>query len=143
MILRFTIPGEPVAKGRPRFTRTGRSYNPPKTAKYENLVRLTFDQNYPDWKPLEGGVDLSIRATFPVPKAWSKKKYIAAIQHMIAKITKPDLDNLIKSVSDGLNEVAWKDDAQIYHLEAWKGYGEKPGVEVMIGFDEEDENGNG
>lgn len=37
----FSVPGEPVGKGRPRFTRTGHPYTPGKTGSYESLVRLT------------------------------------------------------------------------------------------------------
>ena len=47
----FQVPGEPVGKGRPRFTRQGRAYTPAKTAKYENLVSLAFQQMYPTKKP--------------------------------------------------------------------------------------------
>lgn len=32
------IPGQPVPKGRPRFTRGGFAYTPDKTRKYEKLV---------------------------------------------------------------------------------------------------------
>lgn len=32
------IPGQPVPKGRPRFTKGGFAYTPDKTRKYEKLV---------------------------------------------------------------------------------------------------------
>lgn len=38
----FSVPGEPVGKGRPRFTRTGHPYTPGKTESYESLVRLAY-----------------------------------------------------------------------------------------------------
>jgi Holliday junction resolvase RusA-like endonuclease len=43
----FTIPGEPVAKGRAKFARRGNfvtTYTPDKTARYENLVKLAAQQ---------------------------------------------------------------------------------------------------
>ena len=40
--LEFTVDGEPVGKGRPRFTRNGHAYTTEKTADYEQLVKLYF-----------------------------------------------------------------------------------------------------
>ena len=138
MKVQFTIPGDPVAKGRPKFTRTGFAYTPQKTARYENLVRLAYAGEYPDRNPSESAVSISIVSTFPVPASWPKKKKLLAIMEKIFKKSRPDLDNLIKSVCDGLNEVAWKDDAQIFELYACKKYGEVPKTEVEIDFIEED-----
>ena len=139
MIVKFTIPGEPVSKGRPRFTRTGFAYTDKRTAKFENLVRLAYSEAYPDRIPSENPVALSVDAYFSIPKSWSKKKKALAADCMIWKTSRPDLDNIVKSVSDGLNEVAWKDDAQIYMLQAWKGFSENPRTEVEIDFKEEED----
>ena len=38
----LTIPGEPVAKGRPRVTNRGITYTPPKTKNYETLVQELY-----------------------------------------------------------------------------------------------------
>jgi len=138
MICEFEVPGDPVAKGRPRFTRTGFAYTPQKTARYENLVRLAYAGKYPDRNPSESAVSLSMVSTFPIPVSWPKKKKLLALLEKIFKKSRPDLDNLIKSVCDGLNEVAWKDDAQIFELYARKKYGEVPRTEVKIDFVEED-----
>ena len=72
----FTVPGVPVAKGRPRVTIRGgrpRAYTPEKTEKYENLVRLAFREEFPDAEPAAGPIILEFRAYFPVPKSFSKK----------------------------------------------------------------------
>jgi Holliday junction resolvase RusA-like endonuclease len=42
------------------------------------------------------------------------------------------VDNLKKFVLDCLNGVAWKDDAQIVKIEAFKAYGETPRTEIVI-----------
>ena len=39
MRIQFTVPGVPVGKGRPRFTRGGHAYTPEKTAAFEEKVR--------------------------------------------------------------------------------------------------------
>ena len=46
--------------------------------------------------------------------------------------TKPDLDNLIKSILDPLNGVFWRDDSIIIKLEATKSYGDTARIEVEI-----------
>lgn len=139
--LEFTVPGEPIGKGRPRFVRaTGRTYTPERTASYENLVRLTYCQAYPDRRvPIQSAVEIIIRAFFRIPESWPKKKKAAALSGELLKVTKPDLDNIIKSVCDGLNGVAWTDDAQIHAINASKDYSATPRVEVSIYYTEEKE----
>lgn len=115
------VSGLPVGKGRPRMTVRGghaRAYTPEKTIRYENLVRTTFVSKYPDFKPLSGHLEVNIGAEFPIPKSWSKKKQGEAFY--VTK--KPDIDNIIKSVFDGLNGVAWTDDSLVSEIHAWKKY---------------------
>lgn len=118
------VPGIPVGKGRPRMTVRGghaTAYTPEKTVRYENLVRTTFVKEYPFAVPLDVPVKVFIGAEFPIPKSWSKKKKASA--KYVTK--KPDIDNIIKSVFDGLNGVAWTDDALVTVLEAGKRYTEE------------------
>lgn len=129
----FIVAGEPKGKGRPRFSRkTGRAYTPPQTVKYENLVRFCFTQEYPYHKPCECALGVTIIAYYPIPKSWSKKKKALAAEQKVPKVTKPDADNIIKAVCDGLNGVAWKDDAQIVRLYCYKEYSNVPEVKVII-----------
>jgi Holliday junction resolvase RusA-like endonuclease len=105
-IIKFTVPGVSVAKGRPRFTRSGHCYTPGKTTSYEQAIAWAFKQVASPWKPLEGSVSLSFTARFPAPKTAGK---IMARP----KITRPDLDNILKCICDGLNGIAWVDDSQV------------------------------
>ena len=133
--LDFTIPGEPKGKGRPRFVRaTGRTYTDRSTASYENLVRVSFKNAYPDWVPLTDAVEIHIYAHFPVPTSWSKKKQSLALSGWLRKTSKPDLDNIEKAVLDGLNGVAWKDDSQIFAKFSTKRYSEEPRADITIIF---------
>jgi Holliday junction resolvase RusA-like endonuclease len=45
---------------------------------------------------------------------------------------KPDIDNVVKSIFDALNKVAFNDDTQIISLSVRKFYSEHPRVEVTI-----------
>lgn len=132
MTITVTVPGDPVAKGRPRFTRTGQSYTPAKTKKFENLVRLAYSLQQPDRKPAEGPIELTVCAYFRIPTSWSKKKQAEAATEQMKKISKPDLDNCLKAVQDGLNGVAWLDDAQVSDTHTKKRYSRKPRVDIII-----------
>ena len=47
MKVKIVIPGKPTPKGRPRFSRkTGRTYTPSDTGRYEKLVRECYGDNY-------------------------------------------------------------------------------------------------
>ena len=131
-VLEFTVPGEPVSKGRPRFTRTGFAYTDKRTASFENLVRLAYAEKYPDRVPSDVSISLYVDAYFSIPKSWSKKKRADAANNIIFKTSRPDLDNIVKAISDGLNGVAWIDDAQITEFHSWKGFSENPRTEVII-----------
>lgn len=135
------IPGKPVAKGRARVNfKTKREYPDVKTAVYENLVKLTFQNAYPDHDLITGAIHTSLIAYFPIPKSWSKKKQELARSGKLYMTTKPDIDNIEKSVYDGLRDVAWTDDRQIVNHFVFKEYSDEPRVELIIrALEEEDE----
>lgn len=134
--MKFIVFGEPVAKGRPKFSRQGnfvKSYTPAKTTNYENLVSLSYveacsSENH----PLEGGVSMKIDAFFSIPKSTSKKKKDLMNAGFIKHTKRPDADNVAKAVCDALNKIAYLDDSQIVHLEINKYYSYQPRVEVTI-----------
>lgn len=134
MTIKFTVPGDPVAKGRARsFVRNGHvaHYTPEKTARYENLVKLAAARAMGTTAPIEVAVFLIVRAYMPIPKSWSLKKQRAAALEEIFPTSRPDLDNIVKAIKDGANGVAWKDDSQVVDVIASKRYG-LPRAEVEI-----------
>jgi Holliday junction resolvase RusA-like endonuclease len=136
MMITITIPGTPVAKGRARsFIRGGHvaHYTPDKTARYENLVKLSASEAMAGAAPIETPVSLICHFVMPVPASYSKKRTKACLSGAEMPSKKPDLDNMIKAVKDGLNGVAWKDDAQVVNLTASKVYGLVPSATVKIG----------
>ncbi|MDX9918352.1 MAG: RusA family crossover junction endodeoxyribonuclease [Gudongella sp.] len=129
--MKITIPGIPIAKGRPRLGKFG-AYTPAKTVNYENLVQYCY-MDQADGIKLDGPLMMEIRFYFPIPKSYSKKQIeLLKVQDM-AHMKKPDLDNCIKSISDALNHFAYDDDSQIVEMRALKRYTEdEPRAEVVI-----------
>lgn len=122
-----------TGKQRPRMnTRTGRAYTPGKTKSYEYLVRQLFLDKYPNFKPIEGRINITIWACFEVPKSTSKKKELEMLSGQISPVKKPDWDNIGKIISDALNKFAFKDDAQIVDARVVKEYSKTPKVIVKI-----------
>lgn len=137
-MITFFVPGTPVAKGRARsFIRNGRigHHTPEKTANYEGVVALAANQAMGTWgmEMLTGPLALSFVAVFAIPKSWSKKRTALNEARPEFVTKKPDLDNLCKSLADGMNGVVYGDDSQISELHrCQKIYGDKPGVLVKV-----------
>lgn len=138
MKITFEVLGKPQAKGRPRFARMGgfvKTYTPKETLEYENKVKLAYLSQIKgqDYKEYAGQVKVSIWAYFEPIKSISKKKYNEILG--TAHLKRPDLDNIQKSILDGLNGVAWKDDSQIYNIQAYKYYDKEEKVIVEIEYE--------
>lgn len=105
----FEIPGPAVGKGRPRFG-NGRAFTDSKTVAYENLVALEAQAHNIPW--IEGNVKVDVVVAKQLLKTMSKKKKALALAGVYAS-SKPDLDNVLKSILDGLNGVIYRDDSQV------------------------------
>lgn len=127
--MKFFVPGRPVPKARPRFG-GGAVYTPAKTAAYERLVRLCYLQA--GGECLSGALCVRIRAFYRPGKEMLKeiKKTPTEAHRMTSR---PDVDNIAKSVLDALNGVAYEDDKQIDTLTVSKEYTDgEQGIEVEI-----------
>lgn len=123
------IPGDPVGKQRPRAA-NGHMYTPQKTKDYEQKVAW-------EWKrargpKLDGPIRMRIVWHCRIPKSASKAKRAAMNSGQILPMTRPDLDNVCKSVMDALNGVAYHDDLQIVSLTAIRRYAEITGLFVEV-----------
>lgn len=134
MQIKFTIPGEPFGKQRPRFnTRTGRAYTPSETTQYETAVKYEYLQKYGDFRYAEGvPLEIIIKAYLGIPNSDSKKKRGLKEEGKIKATKKPDWDNIGKIIADALNKVAYEDDKDIILAVVTKEYSREPRVEVTI-----------
>lgn len=127
------IPGPPRGKGRPRFVRaTGRTYTDAKTENYEGMLRQEAALVMRGRPPMDGPVWMTVEAVFPVPTSWSLKKQAAALRRELRPTSRPDADNIMK-LSDGLNGIVFRDDAQVVEAKLVKVYGERPCVRISVG----------
>lgn len=135
MMFSFEVPGEPTAKGRPRFSHNGKfvkAYTPQKTINYENLVKLSFMQQIGSPEPMHNEVKATVNAYFGIPASTSKKKYEQMIDGSLRPSKKPDCDNIAKIILDALNGIAYDDDKQITCLVVNKFYSQRPCVMVSL-----------
>lgn len=134
--MKFIIYGDPKAKGRPRFARRGNfvsAYTDKKTLDYENLVKFAYLEACNNEPQMSANpIEIVINCYFIAPKSTAKKKKIMMLNNEIKHTKKPDIDNLIKAIFDGLNKIAFNDDSQIISIKATKNYAEQPRVEVEI-----------
>ena len=128
----FSIPGVPAAKGRPRMTRAGHVYTPAKTATAENLVSIYADQAMEGAELMVGPVAISILAKFVVPPSYSAKRRALCISGQLLPEKKPDLDNIIKLITDAMNGIVYQDDKQVVGIRALKVYAAHPETEVTV-----------
>ena len=131
----FTVPGEPQGKGRPRIGKVGahaRMFTPAKTVAYEGLVAHAAQLAMRGAPLLEDPVRLELDVLCSVPASWSQKKQAQAIRGELRPAKKPDADNVLKAICDGMNGVVWKDDVQAVDVLVRKVYAETPGVRVRV-----------
>lgn len=118
----------PIGSPRPRFRNAGRfvqtymptSYTKHKAYIQEQMPKLLTDQN----------LKVSLYFYFEPPKSWSKKRKLIALGTY--KRTKPDVDNLIKTVLDAANNHVWQDDNQVVHIDSYKMYAEESKIVMVI-----------
>lgn len=132
------IDAEPIPQPRPHegvIKNTGRIFRyVPKehpVHQYRDRIRKAATEAHAG-PPLVGPISIDIVAVFPRTKAmiWKNKPMPREW-----KSTKPDVDNLEKSIWDALKGVWWKDDAQIADSRCRKLYGgghETPHVIVRV-----------
>ena len=134
-VIAFTVPGQPQGKGRPRIGRDGphaRMFTPQKTVAYEGLIARAAHQVMAGRPMLDDAVAVTLALHCQVPASWSGKKQRLALAGEVMPTTKPDADNVVKAVFDGLNGVLWRDDVQVVDLQVRKRYSATPCVYIEV-----------
>jgi Holliday junction resolvase RusA-like endonuclease len=122
--LTFSVLGEPVPKARPRFaSRYGRVTvrSAPKSEAYHRQVQAAAWLEMRGREKFSGPVAIEARFVFRPPPSWSERRKIETLG--ADHCQKPDLDNLLKSLLDGMNMVVFADDAAVVQITARKQWG--------------------
>jgi Holliday junction resolvase RusA-like endonuclease len=120
--IKIVIPGKPVPKGRPRFTKSGHAFTPQKTRKWEKHAQLCAKKIMSGRKPITGPIHITVIAMLEIPKSWPEWKKSASSKGYIAPTGKPDKNNIVKAAEDALNGVVWVDDGQVVSSSEIKRY---------------------
>ena len=112
------------AKERPRMAKNGRVFTPKETRTFEKAVE--------NWaKRLKAPVvKYPIRVTLLIYEP--RPKSVAVPCGVLHYNQKGDIDNLAKSILDGLNGVLYADDKQIVDLGIKRRYGDPAGFDISI-----------
>jgi Holliday junction resolvase RusA-like endonuclease len=132
-MISFVIAGEMRGKQRPRMTRGGHVYTPTETrlaeAKVAKLAREAMGRRM----PMSGAIALNIIVLTEPPKSAGKAEREQMLTGLKYPTKKPDLDNIVKLISDALNGIVYHDDRQIVSLWIIKEYAEIARTTVQIG----------
>lgn len=125
------VPGEPIAKARPRITRIGTTYTPPKTVQHERKIKEEWFNSYGrDFIPSDKAIAITVRFFLKKPERLPK-------EFPETPQKRPDIDNLVKTVLDALNGVAYQDDKQIVKINAFKNWSSREqGYTIITVYEE-------
>jgi Holliday junction resolvase RusA-like endonuclease len=129
-MIKLIIPGEPIAKARPRWAQWG-IYTPKKTVNFEIQIKERFSTEYPGFIPLLTPLRVEMIAFMGIPISQSQKKKALMESGKIRPVKRPDIDNILK-VIDALSGIAFRDDKQIVEAEMKKFYSNQPRLEIRI-----------
>ncbi|MDT0747151.1 RusA family crossover junction endodeoxyribonuclease [Staphylococcus chromogenes] len=119
---------KPMGSPRPRFRRTGSFVQTYMPTTYSHHKKFIAEQ-LPNLQS-KNQLKLTVEFYFPPLKSWSKKLLSTMLGSY--KRTKPDLDNLLKTVLDAGNEKLWKDDNQIVEIRTFKKYADVARTVLII-----------
>lgn len=128
---KFVIEGKPVPKLRPRFSRTGKTYDCQKKEKDAVKIQLLSQiRNGRILSRLSGALTIQMSFHTPIPRSLSRKAANAKFGN--PDLTRPDCDNFCKFYLDCMNQLIFEDDAQVFSLHCEKIYSDRPRVEIFI-----------
>ncbi len=131
-MIEFIVPGNCQAKQRPRYSKRSKTfYTPPETRGYELEVKWAAKLAMRGRQPFTEALKVEIVIRERIPRSWCQSFVKRALAGEIYP-QKGDLDNKIKSLSDGMNGIIYVDDKQIVNISAKRIYDLEPSATVKI-----------
>lgn len=118
-IIDLHLDGEPVPKARPRLGRNGNVYTPDTTASAERDIGWAVKERHAGLEPTARpvGLALAFRSAHPRQR----------------RNGRADIDNLVKTILDALNGIAWVDDSQVEEIHArLRRSSPTPGTDIRV-----------
>lgn len=113
-----------VVNGRPRF------FVKKPVKQTEGFLAALISMHAPD-EPFDCPMSLTVRWTFPFRKSERKSVVRAGVD--VPHVSRPDLDNIEKSLLDVLTRLNfWTDDSLVAEKRTSKHWGAKPGIEIEM-----------
>jgi Holliday junction resolvase RusA-like endonuclease len=140
-MIKFEVLGIPVPQGskegfyNPKLKRVMMVESNKKTQPWRDSVAAAAAQAYPveHFPVIRSAVDVTLFFFFPFRAQDLKKDGTPRARGMVPKISKPDLDKLIRAVLDSITAAGvWIDDSIVTDLTAKKRYSRQPGVKAVI-----------
>jgi len=136
IILNVTIPGDPVPQHRPRFARTKqgyvRTYNVKEDGDYREKLVWSIKHSVEAPVPRDRRLRVRVGIYRPIPKSTSNSRRLMMLHGQVSPTGRPDADNYLKQIMDGLNSVVWEDDSQITDAQVQKFYSETPRLHLIV-----------
>ena len=126
------VPPTATAQQKGVFVRNGRAhfFTKAKVRDAEDFLAALLAPHAPA-EPLRGGIYLQARWCFPYRK--SERKSVTKTGREIPHTSRPDLDNLEKSLLDVLTRLHfWEDDARTFTKSTGKFWGPSPYLAIAI-----------
>lgn len=109
---KFVIEGKPKVKGRPRFTKQGRAYTDAKTREAEQKIKDSYVES--DGPIFTGPVSVNITL-------FADRTEVEIVElNCGTSSLRGDIDNYVKSILDGLHDVAFGNDKVVHQISAVK-----------------------
>lgn len=103
---RFVAEGRPIAKERPRMTRSGKAFTPKRTKDAE--ARLAAQYEGPKFDG-DVAIDICLNSDSVAVTIWD-------LDYKPQTVLRGDCDNYAKTILDSLNGLAWEDDRQVKYI---------------------------
>jgi Holliday junction resolvase RusA-like endonuclease len=96
-----------------------------------NIGKVALSQLPLGFVPFDCAIAAKVTFVFPALSSWDKAtKLLFESGTTIYKTSKPDVDNCLKALFDGLNGIVFVDDSRVSRVLSEKIYGKEPRIEI-------------
>jgi Holliday junction resolvase RusA-like endonuclease len=138
-MIRFVVPGLPVAQGSKRHVGNGIMVETAreKLMPWRDAIIYAARARSAELRFPTGPINACLHFYFPRPKSHyrtGRNSHLLKDSATEYKSTKPDLDKLVRAALDAITQSGriWRDDAQVAGLTASKRYGDEGFMDVRI-----------